>query len=487
MVQLLLIAAFVLIHVHDAMGGGEDVGEGVESASTVVGGMALIWAAVQCVTVVSGRRLDRRGDYRAVRVAERAVMTGRIAATAWYAFSIFQLGWRDQVQDWLGDLVLADELVTAAPLLVFFAAVWWSMYPIERRLKDAVLWRDLHDGAPIHAPPTRAQYVGYSIRHQAMMILIPICLMSAWSESVPRLQGALKSAAPGFAAAFLPLAEWVGILAVLTISPAIIRHTWSTIEVGPGRLRDEANAMCRRYGVRVKGPLLWRTHGSLINAAILGVFWPFRYMLFTDALLDHLSAEQVQAVMAHEVAHVRRRHLIWLAVCVFAGVFVVFWAVAGVAFVSRVPADEDTLSTVASILALLGAGMVFGLVSRRFEWQADAFAVQHLSATLPEEEAAAQGSPRAGGERITRQAVGVMTSALQSVAELNGISPSRFSWRHGSIAQRQRRLVRLVDTAADAAPIDRQVRYIKIAGGIALLLSVAPMVLEAAMEFADRQ
>jgi len=31
------------------------------------------------------------------------------------------------------------------------------------------------------------------------------------------------------------------------------------------------------------------------------------------------------------------------------------------------------------------------------------------------------------------------------------------------------------------------VRYIKIAGGIALLLSVAPMVLEAAMEFADRQ
>lgn len=71
-----------------------------------------------------------------------------------------------------------------------------------------------------------------------------------------------------------------------------------------------------------------------------------------------------------------------------------------------------------------------------------------------------------------------MASALQAVADLNGISATRFSWRHGSIRQRQQRLLSLVDVPVAKAPIDRQVRLIKLAAAAALLAVLASMVWE---------
>ena len=71
-----------------------------------------------------------------------------------------------------------------------------------------------------------------------------------------------------------------------------------------------------------------------------------------------------------------------------------------------------------------------------------------------------------------------MASALQAVADLNGIAANKFSWRHGSIRQRQERLMRLVDVPVAAAPIDRQVRVIKVVAGVALALGGASMVVQ---------
>jgi Zn-dependent protease with chaperone function len=180
--------------------------------------------------------------------------------------------------------------------------------------------------------------------------------------------------------------------------------------------------------------------------------------------------------MAHEVAHVRRRHLIWLGVCVMATVLAALWAIAGAAGLLQEltgkEASEDLISLAAGILGLGGAGFVFGLVSRRFEWQADAFAVQHLSRV--EAEAAPAG---ANAPRVTPAAVATMASALQAVAELNGIAANKFSWRHGSIRQRQDRLYKLVHVPLAAAPIDRQVFVIKLTAGIALALGIASMIL----------
>jgi STE24 endopeptidase len=229
-------------------------------------------------------------------------------------------------------------------------------------------------------------------------------------------------------------------------------------------------AMCRRYRVRVQGPLLWRTHGSMINGAILGIVWPFRYMLLTDALLERLTAEQVEGVMAHEIAHIRRRHLIWLGVCVLSSVLVISWVLnALTGTLQAVHLSPAWMSLMMSVTGLVGAGVIFGVVSRRFEWQADAFAVQHLSRTLPVDPPA---------DLISAPAVKVMCSALQAVAELNGIDPEQFTWRHGSVRERQRRLGKLVRTSLEALPIDRQVLWIKVAAVVGMVGSILPFVID---------
>jgi hypothetical protein len=71
-----------------------------------------------------------------------------------------------------------------------------------------------------------------------------------------------------------------------------------------------------------------------------------------------------------------------------------------------------------------------------------------------------------------------MASALQAVADLNGIAANQFSWRHGSIRQRQERLLSLVDVPVAAAPIDKQVRIIKVVAAVALVVGIASMVVE---------
>ena len=91
-------------------------------------------------------------------------------------------------------------------------------------------------------------------------------------------------------------------------------------------------------------------------------------------------------------------------------------------------------------MLVVGLAM-FGFASRRFERQADTYAVQLLSS-------------REGREDASPQAVDAMVTALGSVALLNHVPPVRGSWRHGSIAWRQDYLRALVGRAHGALAID---------------------------------
>jgi Zn-dependent protease with chaperone function len=212
----------------------------------------------------------------------------------------------------------------------------------------------------------------------------------------------------------------------------------------------------------------------------MGLAAPLRYIMLTDALLDQLPERQVESVMGHEVGHAKHHHIPWMVGALIAtmgiGMLAVF--VVMLVFAAGMEAAERSLPMAQAPLQLaaggveavvslvfLGLGFVmFGWVSRRFEWQADAFAVKALSMEDP------------GAKAVTPESVEAMAGALGSVARLNHISPERRSFRHGSIAHRQRRLARLVGLPLDRLPIDRTCRWIKGAiamGVIIVLLGVA--------------
>ncbi|QYU68019.1 M48 family metalloprotease [Leptolyngbya sp. 15MV] len=345
------------------------------------------------------------------------------------------------------------------PILACFVMGWWSFARVERRLREAAIVRELDSGGPFHPIPTRWGYTLTSARHQLGLTVVPILAIAGWTELVavlhPRLGLGASLAWTATPAALL------GVLVILALMPAVLRRVWRTTALASGPLRDALTAMCRAHRVRVRDLLVWRTDGTLVNAAVIGLVPPIRYILLTDALLEHLPEQQVEAVLAHELGHVRRRHMIWLGLIGVGGMMFCASAMQLVLDAAMPHGDWSggvTLGAVAASLA--GAIVIFGVASRRFEWQADAFAVQHLSGHVP-------GS-RGPAPAIRPEAVLAMTGALDAVAHLNHMPRSRFTFRHGSIAERQQRLMSLVDRPADRLRPDRDAAAVKLAG-LALL------------------
>ncbi len=450
--QVLLIAVFAVLFLRDGVGQPWFMprSHGL-IAAIAVGSMLSIWLVTHALIWVQGRRIDRRGDLRAVGRCDAILAASRIIAVLIHAVNVLGLGWLDVVRSQVGDLVLVDEVLTSLPVLLVFVGGWWSMYPIDRRLREAMTIRDLDSGRPMQMMPSRAAYVIAAVRHQAAFILLPVMAIAAWNELIDR--GARRFGAP----AWLPLIAFqlAGMAIVLTFMPVVLRHVWDTMRLGPGPLREHLERMCREHRVRIRELLVWRTHGTMLNGAVMGIAGPLRYILLTDALLE--------AVMAHELGHVRRRHMLWLGVGGLSSIML-----AGVAadwlMNQFAPSwiGQEWGAGIAFVPAMAVGLFVFGYVSRRFEWQADAFAAQHLSGY------------RIGGPSvpISHDAAAIMIGALGQVARLNHIPRHRFTFRHGSIAARQQHLQALIGQPADRLRPDRQARILKLAAAVSMAAAI---------------
>ena len=423
------------------------------------------------------RVLDRTGRSRTVASADAMMSVVRWGAVAVHLINVFWLGWVGVVRSAVGEMVLVDDLAASAPALLTIAAAWWSHYPVERRVRDARFFGALERGETIYPPRTRWQYVGDQARHSMLFALAPMSLILGWSECVGLAEGAWGPALErrlGGADAVADVAaaaRVAGALGVFILSPALLRRVWDTAPLGAGRLREELLRMCARQRVRVRDLLVWRTHGTMINGAVMGLIPRVRYILLTDALLDSLGEEQVEAVLAHELGHVRRRHIPWLAAAMLVAIAMsatiggflaalAEWAGPGGSAASAGLAEYADLAPLAMLPI---AVMAVGGVSRRFERQADAFAVAHLSGLTAE-----RGSAK--GKSATREAVAAMASALRAVAVLNGVPLRRRFWRHGSLQGRIDAIERLEGAPLDRLPPDRAARRDMVAGAVGLMV-----------------
>jgi len=460
----------------------------------------VLFAAASCGA--AARTLRRRPERaaRAVAGANLTISLARLVVVGVFFYSLFGLGWLAFLDRAMGEWVLVNELLALAPPLAAATATWWSYYPIERRLREQSMIRQIDAGEPIRAVPPRGAYVVEQVRHHLLLMLAPMLAILAWAQAVEALLPAsMMRRASGTAVVF------AGAAAVFALAPMMIRFIWRTDPMPDGALRRRLLELCRRHAVRVRELLVWRTHSGMVNGAVIGLVGPLRYILLTDGLIERLDDRQVEAVMAHELGHVRRRHMPWMAVCALGTLGAVFTlidlaasALAGAGLIDPVggsvltvdPMGHGTaanLATAGALVVGIGAWAVaFGYVSRRFERQADTFAVQHLAAKRAEAEAhggagaGRDGPARAGGASggggaavIDAGSVEAMAGALRSVASLNAAPAGRRSWRHGSIRWRVEYLQSLVGTPIDRCAIDGRVRMIQ--WGCAVLLAASAL------------
>jgi STE24 endopeptidase len=159
-----------------------------------------------------------------------------------------------------------------------------------------------------------------------------------------------------------------------------------------GELRRRIERLLERCGFRAEGLFVMdgskrSSHG---NAYFTG-FGKTKRIVFFDTLMQRLSPEEIEAVLAHELGHFARGHIPRLLAVRFALALLLLgllgWLYQEPAFYRALGLDEPHIGAALAGFALLLPAFTFpfqpfaSLIARRQEFEADAFAAKHASAT----------------------------------------------------------------------------------------------------------
>lgn len=186
-------------------------------------------------------------------------------------------------------------------------------------------------------------------------------------------------------------AVWMGFnLLLLVLYPTLIAPLFNKFEpLQDESLKARVNALMQRCGFAAKG--LFVMDGSKRSAHANAYFTGFgaaKRVVFFDTLLQQLSPAEIDAVLAHELGHYKRRHIVQRVLLMFGVSLLGFallgwlsrqvWFYTGLGVMPSLDAPNDALALLLFMLVLpLGTYFLSPLMaqlSRRHEFEADAYA-----------------------------------------------------------------------------------------------------------------
>jgi STE24 endopeptidase len=185
-------------------------------------------------------------------------------------------------------------------------------------------------------------------------------------------------------------------LLVLVLYPTVIAPLFNKFEpLADDALAQRIEALMKRCGFAAKG--LFVMDGSRRSAhgnAYFTGFGASKRIVFFDTLLARLTGSEIEAVLAHELGHFKRRHVVKRMLVTFAvslGLFALLgwlsgriWFYEGLGVRPSMTGSNDALALILFFLAL-PVFMFFvtplgSLTSRKHEFEADAFAASQTDA-----------------------------------------------------------------------------------------------------------
>lgn len=177
-------------------------------------------------------------------------------------------------------------------------------------------------------------------------------------------------------------------LLLTVLSPYLIEPLFFELEpLESGELSSEIRSVCRRAGVRVDRVLkIDASRRSAHSNAYFTGIGPVKRVVLFDTLLEQMTRPELIGVLAHELGHWKKGHVVQRILLGQAEAFIlcflayrfVAWdgapALVGAANLSFLA--RATVFVFVSSLALALLAPLASYWSRRHEWQADAFAVE---------------------------------------------------------------------------------------------------------------
>ncbi|MHB8519215.1 MAG: M48 family metallopeptidase [Limisphaerales bacterium] len=271
-----------------------------------------------------------------------------------------------------------------------------------------------------------------------------------WTD---RFKGLLLGALLGYPllVLILKLVEWTGHwwwcwawgcvlgfqLVMLVLAPVLILPWFNKFTpLAEGTLRERLLALAQRTGFRASSiQVMDGSKRSRHSNAFFTGFGRWRRIVLFDTLVQQLSEAELEAVLAHEIGHYRKRHIPKLVLASAAGTWLAFYVLSLLAgqewFYGAFGFAPGNITPALLLFALLGGVVTFwfsplaNLWSRRYEYQADAYAAKTMKETVS------------------------LVGALRKLNEknLSNLTPhpaySFFYYSHPTVVEREQALLRL--------------------------------------------
>ncbi|MSU58142.1 MAG: M48 family peptidase [Pedosphaera sp.] len=180
------------------------------------------------------------------------------------------------------------------------------------------------------------------------------------------------------------------VLAPVLIMPLFYKFT----PLPEGSLRERLLKLAARTQFRAQNiQVMDGSKRSRHSNAFFTGFGRFRKIVLFDTLIAQLSEPELEAVLAHEIGHYKRKHLPkllgWAALVSLASFYVLALLARQEWFYRAFGFAPGNVSPALLLFALLGGPVTFWLTplqnwwARRFEYEADAFAAEAVSEAPP--------------------------------------------------------------------------------------------------------
>jgi len=195
-----------------------------------------------------------------------------------------------------------------------------------------------------------------------------------------------------------------------------------------GFLKQHLDEFCKKQNFNADFYLWPLFEGRVLTAGVMGIVPGLRYILITPALIETMNLQELEAVVAHEIGHVKWRHLLLYVFLiggfsVFAGMLAepfIYWLLSQ-EWLSSLIVDnnigaEDAVTVAGAVPLLIFLVIyfrfIFGYFIRNFERQADLFSLQAIG----------HGGP--------------LVSAFDKISMLSGNIRDQKNWHHFGIGER---------------------------------------------------
>ncbi|QER42066.1 M48 family metalloprotease [Thermodesulfobacterium sp. TA1] len=216
------------------------------------------------------------------------------------------------------------------------------------------------------------------------------------------------------------------LIVALFLSPVMMIKFFPVKVLTNLKARELVLGFFKTFKVTIREIYVLQDFGKKVyTAGVIGFFPKFRYIFFSQPLLDLLDEEELLGVLAHELGHIKNRHGLWLLLVLIGlplfltSIFFIllflnqFLGLGFEAYLKRLPPYfVETLGVLGIVfLAYLYVRYVFGYFLRQFEREADFYALKIL------------GNPK-----------GIISSLIK-IGEVSG-QLYRKSWHHYGIFER---------------------------------------------------